>query len=245
MRNKIRERVDDPEVAEKLVPPRTMHFGSKRIPLETGYYEAYNRDNVLLVDVKSAPIEAITPKGVRTTDAEYELDVIIYATGFDAITGELTRMDIRGVDGQTIQDRWAEGPQTYMGLQTSGFPNFFIENGAVFCNFTRCAEVTAEFVAGAIDHMRDRGYQRIEATPQAEREWGEHADSLIKNMLTSDVNTWFFGTNIPGKFRAFCSTRAAARRIAKSAKRWRATTTRASTCAEPPRYFARTCAATV
>ena len=202
VRKKIRERVDDPEVAEMLCP-KDHYFGAKRIPLETNYYETYNRDNVLLVDVREAPIERITATGVKTADAEYELDVIVYATGFDAVTGEITRIDLRGVDGQTIQERWAEGPRTYMGLQTVGFPNFFIENGAVFCNFTRCAEVTAEFVSRCIGYLRDKGFERIEATPEAEEGWTKHADSLIKNMLRSDVNTWFFGSNIPGKPRAF------------------------------------------
>ena len=125
VRNKIRERVKDPVVAEKLVP-KDHPFGSKRIPLETEYYEAYNRDNVLLVDVHETPIERITPKGIKTSDKEYEFDVIIYATGFDAITGALTRIDIRGEGGQTLKDKWANGPRTYLGLQTAGFPNLFI-----------------------------------------------------------------------------------------------------------------------
>ena len=202
VRKKIRERVHDPEVAEKLCP-KDQHFGAKRIPLETNYYEAYNRDNVVLVDVREAPIERITRTGVKTQNAEYELDIIIYATGFDAVTGEITRIDLRGLGGKTIQDHWAEGPRTYMGLQTTGFPNFFIENGAVFCNFTRCAEITAEFVAGCIGYLRDHGYRRIEATEAAQEEWSRHSDSLIRNMLHSDVNTWFLGTNIPGKPRAF------------------------------------------
>ena len=202
VRNKIRERVNDPEVAEKLCP-KDHHFGAKRIPLETNYYEAYNRDNVRLVDVREAPIERISPKGVKTRDAEYELDVIIYATGFDAVTGGITRMDIRGVGGQTIRERWAEGPQTYMGIQTAGFPNFFIENGAVFCNYTRCAEIAAEFVSGCIGHLRDNGFERIEATPQAEKEWHEHASSLTETMLEPEVHSWFWGSNIPGKHQSF------------------------------------------
>jgi cation diffusion facilitator CzcD-associated flavoprotein CzcO len=202
VRKKIRERVNDPVVGE-LLCPKDHHFGAKRIPLETNYYETYNRDNVLLVDVREAPIERITPTGVRTKAAEYELDIIIFATGFDAVTGELTRMDIRGVGGETIRDRWAEGPRTYMGLQTSGFPNFFIANGAVFCNFPRCAEITAEFVSDCIGHMRENGLERIEATPQAEEAWTEHADSLVEDLLTSDVNSWFFGSNIPGKQHGF------------------------------------------
>ena len=125
MRNKIRARVKDPVVAEKLVP-KDHPFGSKRIPLETDYYEAYNRDNVLLVDINETPIERFTPKGIKTSDKEYEFDVIILATGFDAITGALTRIDIRGQNGKTLKDKWANGPRTYLGMQSAGFPNFFI-----------------------------------------------------------------------------------------------------------------------
>ena len=136
VRKKIRERVDDPVVAEMLCP-KDHHFGAKRIPLETNYYESYNRENVRLVDVKNDSIQEILPNGLRTAKEHYELDIIIYATGFDAITGELTRMDIRGAAGKTIREHWKEGPKNYMGLQTSEFPNLFIENGAVYCNFTR------------------------------------------------------------------------------------------------------------
>lgn len=202
VRNKIRARVKDPEVAEMLCP-KDQHFGAKRIPLETNYYEAYNRENVLLVDAHAAPIKRITPAGVKTENAEYQLDILIYATGFDAVTGEITRIDIRGLEGQSIRERWVDGPVTYMGLMSAGFPNFFIENGAVFCNFTRCAETTAEFVSGCIGFMREKGFKRIEASEWAEREWAEDSDYYIRNMLHSDVNTWFLGTNIPGKKNTF------------------------------------------
>ncbi len=202
VRDKIRARVKDPVVAEMLCP-KNQHFGAKRIPLETNYYEAYNRDNVLLVDVGAAPIERITPTGIKTSNAEYPLDVIVYATGFDAVTGEITRIDVRGVDGQSIEQRWAQGPVTYMGLLSAGFPNFFIENGAVFCNFTRCAETTAEFVTGCIRYLRENGLERIEATEEAERAWSEDSSYYIRNMLHSDVNSWFLGTNIPGKANSF------------------------------------------
>ena len=202
VRNKIRARVNDPIIAEKLVP-KDHPFGSKRIPLETNYYEVYNQDNVQLVDVRESPIEAITEKGVRTVDAEYELDVIIYATGFDAITGELTRMDIRGEGGKSLQEKWADGPSTYLTLQTAEFPNFFIVNGAVFCNFTRCAEVVAEWVSDCIDYMREHGFDRIAADPQAEQAWTEHAESLTEGMLFTKTDSWFMGTNVPGKKRTF------------------------------------------
>ncbi len=202
VRNKIRARVKDPAIAEKLVP-KDHPFGAKRIPMETGYYEVYNQANVQLVDVRESPIERITPTGVKTGNAEYELDVIIYATGFDAITGELNRMDIRGVGGQTLKDKWSDGPRTYLTLQAANFPNFFIVNGAVFCNFTRCAEVVAEWVSGCIGYMQDKGFERIEATPQAEEDWTEHANSLTEGMLFTQTDSWFMGTNIAGKKRTF------------------------------------------
>jgi cation diffusion facilitator CzcD-associated flavoprotein CzcO len=202
VRNKIRERVKDPVVAEKLVP-KDHPFGSKRIPLETGYYEAYNRDNVLLVDVRETPIEAITPKGIKTSDKEYEFDVIIYATGFDAITGALTSMDIRGEGGQTLKDKWAtKGLSTYLGLQTAGFPNFFIATNAAFCNYTVCAESIVEWITDCIGYVREKGFTRIAPTPEAEEAWVEHANELGTYTLLSDAKSWFMGSNIPGKKRA-------------------------------------------
>ena len=202
VRSKIRARVKDPAIAE-LLSPKDHPFGAKRIPMETGYYEVYNQDNVKLVDVKSKPILSITPTGVKTADAEYELDVIIYATGFDAITGELARMDIRGVNGQTLKEKWDNGPSTYLTLQTAGFPNLLIVNGAVFCNFTRCVEVVGEWVANCLSYMRDKGYQRIEADATAEEAWNEHAQSLTEGMIFTKTDSWFMGTNVPGKKRGF------------------------------------------
>ena len=200
VRNKIRERIQDPVVAEMLVP-KDHPFGSKRIPLETNYYEAYNRDNVLLVDVRQAPIESITAKGVKTQNGEYELDVIIFATGFDAVTGSLTRMDIRGVGGLTMKDKFAEGPRTYLGIQSSGFPNFFIENSATSCNFPRCAEFVVEWVTECIGRMREGEQVRIEATMEAEDKWGAEIDRLSVDNILTKSNSWFVGGNIPGKAR--------------------------------------------
>ena len=200
VRNKIRERVHDPVVAEMLVP-KDYPFGAKRVPLETNYYEAYNRDNVLLVDVKKAPIEAITPKGIKTSDAEYEFDVIIFATGFDAVTGSLTNMDIRGEGGQTMKDKFAAGPRSYLGIQSVGFPNLFIENSPNNCNFPRCAEFVVEWVTDCIGHMRESEYVRIEPTPQAEEGWAEQAAKLSVDSILTKGNGWFFGANIPGKTR--------------------------------------------
>jgi cation diffusion facilitator CzcD-associated flavoprotein CzcO len=201
VRNKIRERVKDPVVAEKLVP-KDHPFGSKRIPLETEYYEAYNRDNVLLVDVRETPIERITPKGIKTSDKEYEFDVIIYATGFDAVTGALTQIDIRGEGGQTFKDKWANGPRTYLGLQAAGFPNLFIATNSAFCNYTVCAESIVEWITECIRYVREKGFTRIAPTPEAEEAWVQHANELGTYTLLSDAKSWFMGSNIPGKKRA-------------------------------------------
>jgi cation diffusion facilitator CzcD-associated flavoprotein CzcO len=203
VRNKIRQRVKDPVVAEKLVP-KDHPFGSKRIPLETEYYEAYNRDNVLLVDLKETPIECITPKGIKTSDKEYELDMIIYATGFDAVTGALTRIDIHGEGGQTLKDKWAaEGLRTYLGLQTAGFPNLFIAVSSAFCNYPVCAEMLVEWITECIRYMREKGFTRIAPTLQAEDAWVEHTNELAAATLLSGTNSWFWGANIPGKKRTF------------------------------------------
>ena len=202
VRNKIRARVKDPVVAEKLVP-KDHPFGSKRIPLETNYYEAYNRDNVRLVDVREAPIESITPGGVKTTEQEYAFDVIIYATGFDAVTGALTRIDIRGQGGQTIKDKWANGPRSYLGLQSAGFPNFFIAINSAFCNYTVCAESIVEWITDCIRHMREKGFQRIAPKPQVEDAWIAYINKVAAgSIFTQAKSAWFMGTNIPGKTRA-------------------------------------------
>ena len=206
VRNKIRERVKDPAVAEKLCP-KDHPFGTKRVPLESGYYEVYNRDNVLLVDLKETPIERIQPNGIKTSDAEYEFDMIIFATGFDAVTGAFNRMDIRGVGGQALKDKWADGPRTYLGIQGVGFPNLFTlvgpHNGATFCNIPRCSEQNVEWVTGCIRYMRDHNYQRIEPTPVAEDQWTEHVGETIANTLLPAVDSWFMGANTPGKKKTF------------------------------------------
>ena len=198
VRNKIRERVNDPVVAEKLVPKDHM-FGSKRIPCESGYYEVYNRDNVLLVDVREAPIECITPKGVKTADAEYELDVIIFATGYDAITGSLTRIDIHGENGQSLKDKFAQGPRTYLGIQSVGFPNLFTINAASVGNFPRAAEPLVEWVSDCISYVRENRFTRISPTPHAEEAWTKHVVEEGAKILRSQAASWFVGANIPGK----------------------------------------------
>ena len=205
VRNKIRERVHDPAVAEMLAPKDHM-FGSKRLPCESGYYEVYNRDNVLLVDVKKAPIERITPTSLKTTEAEYDLDVIIFATGYDAVTGSLNRIDIRGVGGQSLKEKFAGGPRTYMGIQSAGFPNMFTINAASVGNFVRAAEPLVEWVTECIRYVRDNEYVRISPTLQAEDDWVNHVNEEGSKLLRSQANSWFVGANIPGKARALLTS---------------------------------------
>ena len=201
VRSKIRERVHDPEVAEKLVPKDHM-FGSKRLPCESGYYEVYNRDNVLLVDVRAAPIARITPAGIRLDDGrEYELDVIIFATGYDAVTGSLNKIHIEGIGGQVLKDKFANGPRTYMGMSSAGYPNLFTVNAASVGNFVRAAEPLVEWVTDAIAYVRDHGYRRIMPTPEAEDAWVRHIAEDGAKILRTQANSWFVGANIPGKAR--------------------------------------------
>ena len=205
VRNKIRERVNDPVVAEMLVPKDHM-FGSKRLPCESGYYEVFNQDNVLLVDVRQAPIERITAKGVKTSAAEYELDVIIFATGYDAVTGSLNRMDIRGEGGQALKDKFAAGPRTYMGVQSAGFPNLFTINAASVGNFVRAAEPLVDWVSQAMCYVRENQFRRISATFDAEDAWVKHVADAGAKILRTQANSWFVGANIPGKARVLLTS---------------------------------------
>jgi cation diffusion facilitator CzcD-associated flavoprotein CzcO len=200
VRQKIRERVKDPVVAEKLIPKDHM-FGSKRLPCESGYYEVFNQDNVLLVDVREAPIERITPIGVKTRDAEYALDVLIFATGYDAVTGPLNRIDIHGEGGQTLKEKFAAGPRTYMGIQSVGFPNLFTINAASVGNFVRAAEPLVDWVRDCICYVCDHQFRRIAPTPEAEAAWTQHVVEAGAKILRTQANSWFVGANIPGKAR--------------------------------------------
>ena len=199
-RNKIRERVKDPVVAEMLAPKDHM-FGSKRLPCESGYYEVYNQDNVLLIDVKKAPIQRITADGIQTADAHYDLDVIIYATGYDAVTGSLNRMHIQGQNGLTLQEKFAEGPRTFMGISSVGFPNLFTINAASVGNFVRAAEPLVEWISDCVAYVRDNGYHCIQPTQISEDEWTQHMIEGGKNILRTQADNWFVGANIPGKAR--------------------------------------------
>jgi cation diffusion facilitator CzcD-associated flavoprotein CzcO len=196
--NKIRQRVVDPVVAEHLVP-KDHGFGTRRVPMETNYYEVYNQDNVLLVNVQDTPIERITPKGIKTTDEEYELDFIIYATGFDAITGAFDKIEIRGQDGLTLKEKWADGPRTCLGLQVAGFPNMMTlvgpHNAATFCNIPRCIEHNVEWVTGLFEYMLEHDHDRVAPTIEAEDEWTKHVHTTAEGMLFANVDSWFMGIN--------------------------------------------------
>lgn len=192
MADKIRRRVDDPVVAEKLIP-KDHPFGTRRVPMETNYYEAYNKPNVHLVDIKEAPIQHFTEDGIQTADAFYDLDMVIFATGFDAITGELYRMDIRGKSGLPLKEAWAEGPMTQLGLMSRGFPNFFTlvgpHNGANFCNVGVCGGLQVEWVTRMLTYLRDHGVTRCEPTDEAQEKWTEHCYSVFEQTLMADVDT--------------------------------------------------------
>jgi len=197
--DKIRQRVHDPQVAETLIP--TNHaFGAKRVPMETDYYETYNRPNVHLVDVKASPIERITPTGIETADGYYGLDVIVYATGFDGVTGSLDRIDIRGRNGASLREAWAEGPSTYLGLQARGFPNFFTlvgpHNGSAFCNIGVCGALQAEWVTNMIAYMDQRGLVLSEPEKAAEDAWTESIYSEFARTLMADTNAWWVKTSV-------------------------------------------------
>lgn len=195
---KIRQRVKDPVVAEMLIP-KCHGFGTRRVPQETGYYEAFNLPHVKLVDVKATPIERITETGIRTNAADYDFDMIIYATGFDAITGAFDRIEFRGTDGQRLKDKWADGPKTYLGLQSAGFPNMLTivgpHNASTRCNIPRCIEQNVDWVTDLLRHARDTGRTRLEATPEAETEWTRHIDELADGMLYSQIDSWATGIN--------------------------------------------------
>jgi len=195
---RIRRRVDDPQVAEKLIP-RDHGFGMQRLPLETRYYEAYNRDNVRLVDLSESPIERFTRDGIQTTAAHHDLDLIVFATGFDAITGAFDRMAIRGVGGRLLADKWRDGPSTYLGLMTHGFPNLLLVAGpqsvSGSTNFPRAIEGGVDWVTALLEHAIDQGYTRLEAQEQAEREWLEEVVRVQEGLLLRHSRGWFTGYN--------------------------------------------------
>ncbi|HET9017641.1 MAG TPA: cyclohexanone monooxygenase, partial [Thermomicrobiaceae bacterium] len=205
-RAKIRQIVRDPAVAE-LLCPRDHPVGTKRLPLDTDYYETYNRDNVTLVDIRSAPIAEITPAGLRTQTTDYAFDDLVFATGFDAMTGTLFKIDIRGRGGLALKEKWAAGPRTYLGIASAGFPNLFLITGpgspSVLSNMMVSIEQHVEWVAGCLDYLEERGLAGIEASLPAEDAWVEHVDEVAHRTLYPLANSWYMGANIPGKPRVF------------------------------------------
>ena len=196
--NKIRSRVNDPEIAEKLIP--TDHgFGTRRVPLETKYYEAYNRENVRLIDISETPITRITEQGIQTSEDNFEFDLIIYATGFDAVTGAFDRIDIEGREGETLKSKWIDGPKTYLGLQSHGFPNMLTlagpQGASVSSNFPRAIEEVVDWTTAFIKYMRENGYQRFEADADAEELWLEHIKAGYDMILLTKTKSWFTGYN--------------------------------------------------
>jgi cation diffusion facilitator CzcD-associated flavoprotein CzcO len=206
IRSKIRQIVTDPVVAEALAP-KDYPYGTKRPPIDTNYFETFNRDNVTLVDLRQTPITEITPSGLRTTGADYELDIIVFATGFDAMTGSLLKIDLRGRSGQLLKDKWEGGPVTYLGLQVAGFPNLFIITGpgspSVLTNMPLSIEHHVEWIADLITSLRERDLTCVEATEEAESAWVDHVRELSETTLFHRANSWYLGANIPGKARVF------------------------------------------
>ena len=207
IRDKIRSIVKDPATAEKLADI-DHPYAAKRPPIDTNYFETFNRDNVSLVDVRAAPIEAITPTGIRTRDGEYLLDIIVFATGFDAMTGPLLRMDIRGRDGLCLAEAWKAGPRNYLGLQVAGFPNLFTVTGpgspSVLCNMPVAIEQHVEWITDCIAHMRAQGLERIEARAEAMDDWVQQVNAAANaTLLPQAHHSWYLGANVPGKPRVF------------------------------------------
>ena len=206
VRHRIRELVHDPSVAEKLMPT-DYPIGAKRVCLDTQYYDTFNRANVGLVDLRSEPILEVTCAGIRTRRAFYKADCIVFATGFDAMTGALSRIDIRTTDGQTLGEAWAGGPKTYLGLMTAGFPNLLLVAGSgspsVLTNMLMAIEQHVEWIARCLGYMRERGITRIEATERAQDGWVAHVNEVAAQTLMLRADSWYLGANVEGKPRVF------------------------------------------
>ncbi|MHB1930698.1 MAG: flavin-containing monooxygenase, partial [Acidimicrobiales bacterium] len=204
-REKISQLVADPAVAALLSPRHDI--GTKRTCVDTGYYQTFNRPNVHLLDAATSPVRAITPAGVATDDACYEVDVIVFATGFDAMTGALRAIDIRGTGGASLRDRWAEGPRTYLGLAVAGFPNLFAVTGpgspSVLSNMVVSIEQHVDWIADCLAYLDGHGYGTIEATPEAEEAWVGHVEALGRATLYPRARSWYVGANVAGKPRVF------------------------------------------
>src|SRR5439155_9307239 len=205
-RAKIRAIVRDPAVADTLCP-RDYPLGTKRLCVDTDYYATFNRDNVTLVDLRKTPIEAITPHGVRTQAEEYVLDSLVFAIGFDAMTGALLGIDIRGRAGQSLRDKWAAGPRTYLGLTIAGFPNLFAITGpgspSVLSNMIVSIEQHVDWIADCIIYMREHAHATLDATVEAQDTWVAHVNEVGHQTLYPRANSWYMGANVPGKPRIF------------------------------------------
>lgn len=201
--DKIRQRVKDPMTAETLIP-KDHGFGMQRLPLETNYFEAFNRENVQLVDISRTPIQRVTPEGIQTSESHFDLDLIVYATGFDAITGGFDQIDIQGTNGDRLRENWREGPSTYLGVLTHGFPNLLMIAGpqsvSGSTNFPRAIETGVDWVTRLLVHAFDRNIVRLEAQEAAERDWGESVRRAQHRMLLQNGRGWFTGynSNVPG-----------------------------------------------
>ncbi len=197
--------MEDPTVANLLCPDNVI--GCKRLCLDTDYYQTFNRENVRLVDVRTSPIETITPDGVEVASEVHKLDALVLATGFDAMTGTLTRIDIRGRSGKLLADKWKEGPRTYLGLATASFPNFFIVTGpgspSVLSNMLPTIEQHVEWISDCIERLREQGADEIEAEIDAEDAWVDHVNDVAGKTLRVKCDSWYLGANIPGKPRVF------------------------------------------
>ncbi|MBF6089943.1 NAD(P)/FAD-dependent oxidoreductase [Nocardia cyriacigeorgica] len=203
---KVRAVIDDPEVAELLIP-KDHPIGTKRICTDTNYYQTYNRDNVELVNLRATPIDRIDAGGVHTTTAYYPLDALVLATGFDAMTGSVAKLDIVGRDGRTLNEAWREGPKTYLGLGVTGFPNLFNLTGpgspSVLANMVLHSELHVDWVAGAIDYLDRNGAAALEARPEAVEAWVAECAERASRTLMPTANSWYLGANVPGKPRVF------------------------------------------
>ena len=201
--DRIRRRVKDPAVAEKLIP-RDHGFGVQRVPMETRYLEAYNRDNVHLVDISETPIVEVTETGLSTTERDYEFEIIVYATGFDAITGAFDRIDIQGVGGARLRDRWSNGPSTFLGMLVHGFPNFLMpsgpQSGSASTNYPRGIETGVNWCTKLLKYMWEHGYVRAEPRLEAQERWADHVKQMYSAMLMRKAKSWFTGynSNVPG-----------------------------------------------
>jgi cyclohexanone monooxygenase len=209
-RDKTRARINDPAVAEMLAPTEPVHpFGAKRPSLEQNFFDIFNQRNVSLVDLRKTPIERVMRSGIKTAAGEYDLDVLVLATGFDAVTGGLTSIDIRGTQGGTLREKWAKGVRAHLGMAASGFPNLLFVYGPhspnAFANGPTCAELQGDWIVQLLDHVRQRNWRRFEATAAAEEEWRAQVHALADATLFPQADSWYFGANIPGKPREMLS----------------------------------------